>query len=69
MVNKELAIFRSESKGKLKLLLRLVKGLVIKSKVLLAEKAEDFYLSFAIDEGMSNADASRADLMKFNIKP
>ncbi len=64
MINKELAIFQSESREKLNLLIRLAKELGIKSKVLSGEEAEDLYLSFAIDEGMTTADASREDVMK-----
>ncbi len=63
MINNELAIFQSESKEKLKLLLRYAKELGIKSKVLSAEESEDLYISFAIDEGMKTADASREDVM------
>lgn len=65
MLNKELAIFQSESKEKLDLLLRLAKELGIKSRVLSAEEAEDVFLSFAIDEGMKTSDASKEDVMKF----
>ena len=64
MINKELAIFQAESKEKLNLLIKLAKELGIKSKVLSGEEAEDLYLSFAIDEGMTTADASREDVMK-----
>jgi len=64
MINKELAIFQSESREKLNLLIRLAKELGIKSKVLSGEEAEDLYLSFAIDEGMTTADVSREDVMK-----
>lgn len=64
MVNKELAIIQSESKEKLSLLLRLAKELGIKSRVLSAEEAEDVYLSFAIDEGMTTSDVSKEDEMK-----
>ena len=63
MINNELAIFQSESKEKLKLLLRYAKELGIKSKVLSAEESEDLYISFAIDEGMKTADTSREDVM------
>ena len=64
MINKELAIFQAESKEKLNLLIKLAKELGIKSKVLSGEEAEDLYLSFAIDEGMTTANASREDVMK-----
>ena len=66
MLNKELAIFQSESKEKLNLLLMLAKELGIKSRVLSAEEAEDRYLSFAIDEGMKTYDAPKEDVMKLN---
>jgi hypothetical protein len=64
MASTETAILQSDSKEKIKLLLKLAKELGIKSKVLSVSEAEEYYLSLAIDEGMKTADALRDDVMK-----
>lgn len=64
MASTETAILQSDSKEKIKLLLKLAKELGIKSKVLSVSEAEEYYLSTAITEGMKTDDASRDDVMK-----
>jgi len=64
MAATETAILQSDSKEKIKLLLKLAKELGIKSKVLSVSEAEEYYLSLAIEEGMKTIDASREDVMK-----
>jgi hypothetical protein len=64
MASTETAILQSDSKEKIKLLLKLAKELSIKSKVLSVSEAEEYYLSSAIEEGMKTADASRDDVLK-----
>ena len=64
MASTETAILQSDSKEKIKLLLKLAQELGIKSKVLSVSEAEEFYLSSAIAEGMKTADASRDVVMK-----
>lgn len=64
MASTETAILQSDSKEKIKLLLKLAKELGIKSKVLSVSEAEEYYLSSAIEEGMKTTDAARDDVMK-----
>lgn len=64
MASIETAIFQSGSKDKIKLMLKLAKELGMKTKVLTASEAEDYFLSLAIEEGMKTSDASRDDVLK-----
>jgi hypothetical protein len=64
MATTETAILQSDSKDKIRLILKLAKELGIKSKVLSVEEAEEYYLSMAIEEGMKTSDASRDEVMK-----
>ena len=64
MASTETAILQSDSKEKIKLLLKLATELGIKSKVLSVSEAEEYYLSLAIEDGMKTDEASRDDVMK-----
>ena len=64
MASTETAILQSESKEKIKLLLKLAKELGMKSKVMSVSEAEEYYLASAIEEGMKTADVSRDEVLK-----
>jgi TRAP-type C4-dicarboxylate transport system substrate-binding protein len=58
------AVFESDSKNDLKILVELAKKLGIRTRYLSAEELEDHIIALKIENGMTTSDVSREQIMQ-----